>query len=148
MRISRFSLISAALLAAALILTGTPAYSATIAGTKCTKAGTTKTISKIKYTCIKKGNKLVWNKSQILNSVSKATPSSSSSQTETYEPEPTATPTTTMDPSPESSSSISYVLNVTPGAFCTPEGAKGKSSKNVEYTCKTSATDSRNRWRQ
>jgi hypothetical protein len=37
---------------------------------------------------------------------------------------------------------------VSPGAFCTPAGATGKSSKGVEYTCKTSATDSRNRWRQ
>jgi len=37
---------------------------------------------------------------------------------------------------------------VSPGAFCTPAGATGKSSKGVEYTCKTSDTDSRNRWRQ
>jgi hypothetical protein len=37
---------------------------------------------------------------------------------------------------------------VSPGAFCTPSGATGKSSKGVEYTCKTSETDSRNRWRQ
>ncbi len=37
---------------------------------------------------------------------------------------------------------------VSPGAFCTPAGAKGKSAKGVDYTCKTSDTDSRNRWRQ
>jgi len=37
---------------------------------------------------------------------------------------------------------------VSPGAFCTPAGATGKSSNGVEYTCKTSDTDSRNRWRQ
>jgi hypothetical protein len=37
---------------------------------------------------------------------------------------------------------------VTPGAFCTPGGATGYSSKGVLYMCKTSNTDSRNRWRQ
>jgi hypothetical protein len=39
-------------------------------------------------------------------------------------------------------------LIVTPGAFCSPAGATGKSSSGVTYTCKTSSTDSRNRWRQ
>lgn len=37
---------------------------------------------------------------------------------------------------------------VYPGAFCSPAGATGYSSKGVLYTCKTSATDTRNRWRQ
>ena len=37
---------------------------------------------------------------------------------------------------------------VSPGAFCTPAGATGKSAKGVDYICKTSDTDSRNRWRQ
>ena len=37
---------------------------------------------------------------------------------------------------------------ITPGAFCSPTGAIGKSSSGVTYTCKTSSTDSRNRWRQ
>ena len=37
---------------------------------------------------------------------------------------------------------------VSPGAFCTPAGATGKSAKGVDYTCKTSDTDSRTRWRQ
>lgn len=46
----------------ALIFSAAPAFSATIAGTKCTKAGTTKTVNKIKYTCVKSGKKLIWNK--------------------------------------------------------------------------------------
>jgi hypothetical protein len=37
---------------------------------------------------------------------------------------------------------------VTPGAFCSPAGAMGKSSSGVSYTCKSSPSDSRNRWRQ
>ena len=39
-------------------------------------------------------------------------------------------------------------LLVTPGAFCTPAGARGKSTSGVSYTCKTSPTDTRNRWRK
>lgn len=36
---------------------------------------------------------------------------------------------------------------VTPGAFCSPAGAIGNSTSGVTYTCKTSPTDTRNRWR-
>lgn len=39
-----------------------PAQSATIAGTKCTKLNSTKTVGNTKYTCVKSGKKLVWNK--------------------------------------------------------------------------------------
>jgi cytochrome b involved in lipid metabolism len=38
-----------------------PSQAATIAGTKCTKVGTTKTVSKVKYVCVKSGTKLIWN---------------------------------------------------------------------------------------
>lgn len=75
--------------------------------------------------------------------------------TPTITPTPVATPTPTpivstapvITPTPtpvESSSS----LIVTPGAFCAPAGAIGKSTSGVSYTCKTSPTDTRNRWRQ
>lgn len=37
---------------------------------------------------------------------------------------------------------------VSPGAFCSPAGSTGKSANGTSYTCKTSATDTRNRWRQ
>ena len=61
-----------------------------------------------------------------------ATPSATKSVTPTQTPTATATTTTT----------------VSPGAFCSPAGATGKSSSGVLYTCKTSQTDARNRWRQ
>lgn len=54
-----------------------------------------------------------------------------------------ATASTTPTPS-----ATPQTLLVTPGAFCSPTGAIGKSSSGVTYTCKTSPTDSRNRWRQ
>lgn len=37
---------------------------------------------------------------------------------------------------------------VTPGAFCSPPGATGRSSRGVDYVCRSSATDVRNRWRR
>lgn len=48
-------------------------------------------------------------------------------------------------PSPSISSNE---LTVNPGAFCSPAGSIGKDSSGVTYTCKSSPTDSRNRWRQ
>jgi hypothetical protein len=56
-------------------------------------------------------------------------------------PEVTATPTQSTEPT------ISVKI-ITPGAFCSPAGSIGKSTSGVTYTCKTSSTDSRNRWRQ
>jgi len=58
-------------------------------------------------------------------------------------PTPEISPTPTKDSSPPSNTQL-----VTPGAFCSPAGAIGKSSSGVTYTCKTSSTDTRNRWRQ
>jgi hypothetical protein len=57
--------------------------------------------------------------------------------TPTVSASPTPTPTQQATASP-----------VSPGAFCSPAGATGKSANGTAYTCKTSATDTRNRWRQ
>ena len=52
---------------------------------------------------------------------------------------PSSTPTPSVTP---------QNLVVLPGAFCSPAGAIGNSTSGVTYTCKTSPTDTRNRWRQ
>jgi hypothetical protein len=62
-------------------------------------------------------------------------------------PTPSETPTQTPTATPSSSPLQTEAKVVTPGAFCAPAGAIGKSASGVEYTCKTSATDTRNRWR-
>lgn len=49
----------AAFLSFALV---SPANAVAIAGSKCSKLSATKTVSGKKYTCIKSGGKLVWNK--------------------------------------------------------------------------------------
>jgi hypothetical protein len=49
---------------------------------------------------------------------------------------------------PPSSGGGSYTYGVTPGAFCSTAGALGFSSSGTLLTCKSSASDSRLRWRQ
>ncbi len=65
---------------------------ATIAGTKCTKVGTTKTTGGVKYFCVKSGNKLVWNKGKVVKTTPtpKATVTASKSPTPTKSASPTA----------------------------------------------------------
>ena len=50
--------------------------------------------------------------------------------------------------SAEASKSETSKTSISPGAFCAPAGATGVNSSGVKYTCKTSETDTRNRWRQ
>ena len=90
------------------------------------------------------------------------TPTASSSPTVTPTPTPTPTPapapsasssaTPSSSPSPTVTASASPTpsqsATITPGAFCSPAGATSKSAAGVIYTCKTSPTDTRNRWRQ
>lgn len=37
--------------------------------------------------------------------------------------------------------------DVTPGAFCSPQGAQGVTTRGVVMTCKPAPDDTRNRWR-
>ena len=69
-----------------------PSQAATIAGTKCTKVGSTKTTGGVKYFCVKSGNKLVWNKGIAVKTTPtpKATVTASKSPTPTKSASPTA----------------------------------------------------------
>lgn len=61
-----FLILVAALLSFAL---ASPANAVAIAGSKCSKLSATKTISGKKYTCIKSGGKLVWNKGVLVKKI-------------------------------------------------------------------------------
>jgi hypothetical protein len=76
----------------------TPLASAAVKpGTKCTKQGQTSTSAGIKYTCIKSGKKLVWNKGV---AIKKPAPVASPTPSATATPTPTATPTASAMPTP------------------------------------------------
>ena len=78
---------------------------------------------------------------------SEVSPSPTASSSTTPSPTPVATPQPTVSATPTPTQSAS-AATVSPGAFCSPAGATGKSANGTTYTCKTSATDTRNRWRQ
>ena len=75
-------------------------------------------------------------------------PSPATSSTPTPSATPVATPTPTVSATPTPSpTQEAAAATVSPGAFCSPAGTTGKSANGTTYTCKTSATDTRNRWR-
>ena len=74
------------------------------------------------------------------------TPSVTPTASATPTPTPSVTPTASATPTP--TPTTSQLPTVSAGAFCSPAGATGRSSTGVLYTCKTSPTDTRNRWRQ
>ena len=94
-----------------------------------------------------------------VSSTPTVTPTPAVSATPTITPTPVITPSATPTPTPTVSTAPvntptpapvenNNSLIVTPGAFCAPAGATGNSRTGVSYTCKTSPTDTRNRWRQ
>ena len=89
------TLISAIFLASLL-----PANSATIAGSSCTKLNSTKTVSNIKYTCIKSGKKLVWNKGVAIAVKPTPSPSPTPTQSDLASPAPTKSASPTPTPTP------------------------------------------------
>ncbi len=112
MFINRFRKIIIIGIAFSFAATILPAVSAQIAGSKCVKLGTTKTVSNIKYTCIKQGSKLIWNKGVAIKKPAvKPTPASSPSPiptpTQTSSASATSSPTPTPTPSKPPEISIS-----------------------------------------
>ena len=75
------------------------AFAAVKPGSACSKIGSTSVLKGIKYTCIKSGRKLVWNKGSLIP-VPKVTPSATPVPTPTpaISPSPTPTPTPTVEP--------------------------------------------------
>jgi hypothetical protein len=89
--------------ALASTLIATPSFAAVKAGDKCTKAGATSIAGGKKYTCVKSGKKLVWNKGVAMKpapkpSVNPVEPAPVPSPTAT--PLPSSTPTPTPTPTP------------------------------------------------
>lgn len=77
------------------------ALAAVKSGQSCSKVGATSISKGVKYTCIKSGKKLVWNKGVKMTPVIKPTPSDTSSaeQTPTPSPIPTSSPLQRWDES-------------------------------------------------
>jgi hypothetical protein len=95
----------AALTVLALVITPLSATAAVKAGAACTKAGNTSTTAGIKYTCVKSGKKLVWNKGVKVVAAAKPTPA------------PVVSPTPSATPTPTSTPTVAPVLDKVPAGF-------------------------------
>ena len=125
-----------------LSLINAPSNAAVKAGAKCTKAGATSVSAGKKYTCVKSGTKLVWNKGVTVKAAAKPdlnpvfkpvepTPTPSPTPSATPSPTPTPTPTPTPMPSPTPTVSADD-LHTKP---CTKENDRIKNSVN-EFLCR------------
>ncbi len=115
--------IRALVLALFLITSLVPAIAATPpkAGSVCSKQGLTKTYQGKKFTCVKSGKKLIWNKGVL---VKKAAPGSPSTPT----PTPTQSPTALPTPAP----------SVSPSPMPTPSASASASPTTTRNKQKTS----------
>jgi hypothetical protein len=102
------------------------------AGAKCTKAGTTSISSGKKFTCVKSGTKLVWNKGVAVKAAPKPSPNP---VFKPVEPTPTSTPMQSPTPTATPAPSVKPVeFNATAKkAFDIIQAAKIQSS-NLTYT--------------
>jgi len=104
----KFKAYSIVLLAAVFLSAiSMPSQAATIAGTSCKKIGSTKTTGGVKYFCVKKGKKLVWNKGTLV----KAKPSSRTSVSASASASPSASQSASESPSPSKSATPSVSAN-------------------------------------
>ena len=103
-----------------LSLVAAPSNAAVKAGAKCTKAGATSLSAGKKYTCVKSGNKLVWNKGVTV----KAAPKPDLNPVfKPVEPTPTPTPTPVATPTPTPIPTPTVQLPAE-GSLCTKVGSK------------------------
>jgi len=79
------------------LITAQISVAAVTPGAKCSKAGATSTYNGKKYTCVKSGKKLVWNKGV---AIAKPVPVASPTPTPVATPTPTTTPTVSATPTP------------------------------------------------
>ncbi len=131
---SKSKLYASALFASGALLFTSFTISATaapIAGTKCTKAGSTKIASNLKHTCVKSGSKLIWNKGVPIktNSPAKPAPNSSSSASETNDSASQLVAPTSFDDLYERRDAIAYTAWKLTG-----EAIKNGKSNLVNFT--------------
>jgi hypothetical protein len=104
-----------------LSLINAPSNAAVKAGAKCTKAGATSVSAGKKYTCVKSGTKLVWNKGVTVKAAAKP---DLNPVFKPVEPTPTPSPTPSATSTPETPLPNEYSL-------CPTIGAKVSNSKGT-----------------
>ena len=111
-----------------LSLMAAPSFAAVKAGAKCSKAGTTATASGKKFTCVKSGTKLVWNKGVAVKAAPKPSPNP---VFKPVEPTPAPTPIATQAPAPVESAAPAPILKPVMAKKIAITCVKGKLVKKV-----------------
>lgn len=94
------------------LLFGATAFAAVKAGSACTKLGATSTVSGKKFTCIKSGKKLVWNKGVLINKPTVIVPESSK-PTSPLKPDNNKSKFESLKPTLEQPNYYSHLVNKT-----------------------------------
>ena len=120
------ALLVAALVGISLIAVPAVHAKAPVAGTTCSKLNSTQVFQGKRFTCIKSGKKLVWNKGVAIKSTPK--PSATTS------PSPTATPSASVSESPSASPTPTPTPSATPTPTPTPKPTPSPTPTKVGYT--------------
>lgn len=124
-------------LSLAIFVTSQSALAAPISakpGSSCSKLNQTQIINSIKYTCIKSGKKLLWNKGiKVTTPKPSASPSPTPTPVETPKPTPfpSASPTPTSTPTPEPTLAIGPTIAPPSGDIVIYNGPVPKANKNL-----------------
>jgi hypothetical protein len=129
----------AVLVTAALFLVPLNAVAAVKAGDTCKKVGTTATANGKKYTCIKSGKKLVWNKGLSIVTKPTAIATPSVSPTATPAPTPSATPSVIPTATPQPTQTVRSINQL----FWKFKVENSVLYRNVEATGNWITTDTR-----
>ena len=106
------------LLVSLLVALMSPIYAAVPkAGASCSKAGSTSVYAGKKYTCIKSGKKLIWNKGVAIAKPA-PTPTPTASPTATPTASPTATPTASPTATPTPTPSVQTIIYSVQWSLC------------------------------
>ncbi len=106
-------------------------------GVACSKAGSTAVVGTTKYTCIKSGKKLVWNKG--VKIIVKATPTATPSVSPTSTPTISATPTATPSPTATFKSIRQVAQEEIEKRFASQEGDIGEFDLRLDPNLSTKA---------
>ena len=103
-----------ALVAITLVFTPLSAVAAVKAGATCKKAGVTTTVAGKKFTCVKSGKRLVWNKGVALP---KPKPTAAPNPVPVTTPTPTPSPTFYVPPTPITTPTPTPIVEKAPTGF-------------------------------
>ncbi len=105
------------------------------AGATCAKLNQTQIVKSVKFTCIKSGKKLIWNKGvKVVAPIPEVKPTPTATSTPTPKPTPTPTPTPSATASPEPQLALGPTIAPPSGDIVIYSGPAPKANKNAKQS--------------